>query len=57
MKIRQVGAELFHADGQTDGRKDTTKLIVVLENFVNAPKKVHFTLEQAMKFQRGGIEL
>jgi len=48
---------LFHADGQTDGRKDTTKLIVVLENFVNAPKKVHFTLEQAMKFQRGGIEL
>jgi len=23
MKIRPVGAELFHADGQTDGRTDT----------------------------------
>jgi hypothetical protein len=22
MKIRQVGAELFHADGRTDGRTD-----------------------------------
>jgi hypothetical protein len=29
MKIRPVGAELFHADGRTDGRKDVAKLIVV----------------------------
>jgi len=28
MKIRSVGAELFHADGQTDGQTDMTKLIV-----------------------------
>jgi hypothetical protein len=34
MKIRPVGAELFHADGQTD----MTKLIVAFRNFANAPK-------------------
>jgi len=34
MKIRPVGAELFHTDGQTD----MTKLIVVFRNFANAPK-------------------
>jgi hypothetical protein len=34
MKIRPVGAELFHADGQTD----TTDLTVAFPNFANAPK-------------------
>ena len=34
MKIRPLGAELFHADGQTD----MTKLIAAFRNFVNAPK-------------------
>jgi hypothetical protein len=34
MKIRSVGAELFHADGRTD--KVTLK--VAFRNFVNAPK-------------------
>jgi hypothetical protein len=34
MKFRPVGAELFHADGQTN----MTKLIVAFRNFVNAPK-------------------
>ena len=29
MKIRLVGAELFHADGQTD----TLKLIIAFRNF------------------------
>ena len=33
-KIRLLGVELFHADGRTD----TTKLIVALLNFRNAPK-------------------
>jgi len=28
MKIRPVGAELFHAVGRTDGQTDMTKLIV-----------------------------
>jgi len=32
MKIRGVGAELFHADGETHGRPDMTKLIVALRN-------------------------
>jgi hypothetical protein len=38
MKIRPVGAELFHADGRTDGRTDMTKLIVAFRSFANAPK-------------------
>ena len=32
MKIRPVGAELFHVDGQTHRQTDMTKLIVVVEN-------------------------
>jgi len=38
MKIRPVGAELFHADRRTDGQTDTTKLIVGFRNSSNAPK-------------------
>ena len=33
MKVRPEGAELLHADGQTD----MTKLIVAFRDFVNAP--------------------
>ena len=33
MQIRPVGAELFHADGQTD----MTRLTVAFGNFTNAP--------------------
>ena len=35
LKISPLGAELFHADGQTG----MTKLTVGFRNFVNAPKK------------------
>jgi len=35
MKIRAVGGELFHADGQTD----MSKLTVAFRNFANVPKK------------------
>jgi len=42
MIIHPVGAELFHADrrtdGQTDGRTDMTKLVVVFRNFANESK-------------------
>jgi hypothetical protein len=38
MKIRPVGAELFHADRRTDGRTDMTKLRVAFRNFAYAPK-------------------
>jgi len=38
MKIRPVGAELFHADGQTDRQADMTTLTVAFRNFACAPK-------------------
>jgi len=38
MTIRPVEAELFHAEGRTDGHRDMTKLIVAFRNFANAPK-------------------
>ena len=42
IKIRPVGAELFHAGGRTDRRNNRrtnmTKFIVGFRNFVNAPK-------------------
>ena len=42
MKIRPVGAELFHADRRTDREADRwtdmKKLIVAFRNFENAPK-------------------
>jgi hypothetical protein len=46
MKIRAVGAELFHVDGRTDRQADTTKLIVAFRNLANAPKNpvVMFTI-------------
>ena len=37
MKIRPVGAELFHAGRRTYRRKDMTKLIVAFRNFAKAP--------------------
>jgi hypothetical protein len=36
-KIRPVGVELFHTDGQTDGWTDMTKLIVAFRNSVKDP--------------------
>ena len=37
MKIRPVGAELFHADKQTNIKADMTKLIVTFCNSATAP--------------------
>jgi len=34
MKIRRMGAEMFHADGRTD----MTKLTAAFRNFANSPK-------------------
>ena len=39
MKIHPVRAELFHADGQKDGRTDMTRLVVTFRNPANARKK------------------
>jgi len=57
--IRPVGAELFHADGQTDRRTDRqtdrqtdkTKLTSAFRNFTNAPK-ISITEKHTL---RGGI--
>ena len=38
MKIRLVEANLFHADGQTDGQINMMKVIVAFRNFAKAPK-------------------
>ena len=38
IKIRPVGAELFHAGGQTDRQTDMTKVIVDFRNFANERK-------------------
>jgi hypothetical protein len=43
MKVRLVGAELFHADRETDGRTEMTKLIVAFRNFAKR-QKLHFGL-------------
>jgi hypothetical protein len=49
ISIRPVGVELFHADRQTDGRTDITKLIVAFRNFAQSPK-IHLRAgNQALK--------
>jgi len=39
MKIRLMGAEMFHADGLKDGQTDVKKLIVAIRKFANVPIK------------------
>ena len=41
MEIRPVGAEVFHADRQTGGWTDMTKLIVTFCNFAHGSKNLH----------------
>ena len=38
MKIRPLGAKLFHEDSRTDRRTDMAKLIIAFHIFSNAPK-------------------
>ena len=40
MKIRPVGAELFHADRRSDGQTHMTKLMAAFRNFANVPKNL-----------------
>jgi len=44
IKIRPMGAELFHADGQTG--TNMTKLIGGFRNFANAPKTRALTIHR-----------
>jgi len=46
MKIRTVGAELFHTDRQTDRQTKMTKPIVGFRNFAKAPNN-----KEAPRFQ------
>ena len=46
MKIFPMGAELFHAHGQTD----LTKLIVAFRSFANAAGTVTFTLARNIRW-------
>ena len=39
IKIRPVGAELFHAGGRIDEKTDMTELTVAFRNFANVHKK------------------
>jgi len=50
MKICSVGTELFHADGETDGWTDVTKLIGAFRNFANAPITMHCYVNGLVKF-------
>ena len=45
MKIPLLGAEFFHEDGRTDGRRVTTMLVVTYRNFANAPKYLELILK------------
>jgi hypothetical protein len=53
IKIHPVGADLFHADGQTD--TDITKPIVAFRNFASALEK--YNDRQNMKTVLGAIVL
>ena len=54
IKIHPVGAELFHVDGQTDGRTDRhmMKLIVAFHNFLNVPRNVLSSIQLTHKLQK-----
>ena len=38
VKLRLVGAELFHEGWRTDGQADFTRLIIAFRNFLDPPK-------------------
>jgi hypothetical protein len=50
METRPVGAELFHADGQTG----MTTLILVFSNFANAPKNILIEYAAPLLIGKGG---
>ena len=52
MKIRPVGADLFHADRLTDRQTDMTKLIFVFRNFANSPKNIKIERKHFSKARR-----
>jgi hypothetical protein len=58
IKIRPVGAELFHADGQTDGQTDMTKIMVAFSNFANAPKdRLSLEISISLSYSEGRVRM
>jgi len=57
MKIRPVGAEFFHADGDGRRRTDMTKLTVTFPHFVDAPinykQNKLFLLRESVSYPEG----
>jgi hypothetical protein len=51
MKLRPVGAELFHTDGQRYTQTDMTKLIVAFRNFTSTPKNFRSIYQFGMKIK------
>ena len=49
MKIRSVGTELPHADGQTNRQSDRTKLTVTFRNFARAPDTLPDTQNRSVR--------
>ena len=52
MKIRPVGAELFHADGRRDSM---TKKNVAFRNFANAPNNAISGTSTVKNYQNGNF--
>jgi len=44
MKIRKLGAELFHADRRADGQTDMSKLIIAFRNSAISPRNYSLIL-------------
>jgi len=42
MKIRPVGAQVFHADRGAEGRRDLTKLMAAFCNLPKVPKSFNY---------------
>jgi hypothetical protein len=54
VKIRILGAELFHANRQKNGRTDMSRLIITFRNFANAPKNVSLAVAHQCHGAAGG---
>ena len=58
MKIRPVGADLFHGDERTDVQTDMAQLIVTFRSFTTSPKignGLHYVRKQSLNFRRSTV--
>ena len=57
MKFRPVGAEVFHAERQTDGQTDITKPLVAVHNVTRASKNKSVEINDTPIFDMYGSYL